>query len=61
MLIKELIEKLNKLHSDAKTREKSGDCYDEEETHFKADHLLLDYINNPDVDCAFIDIRKWYA
>jgi hypothetical protein len=61
MTTKELIKKLKKLHSDAKAREESGGYYDEEETHFKADHLLLDYINNQDVSDAFIDIQKWYS
>jgi hypothetical protein len=34
---------------------------DEEEAHSKADRLLLEYINEPEVTEAWENIPKWYA
>ena len=50
MEIKELITKLREI--------KTGD---EEINHLKADRLLLEFINNPEVKEAFYELDKWYA
>jgi hypothetical protein len=34
---------------------------DEEVNHVKADDLLLEYINDPEITLAFESIDKWYA
>lgn len=34
---------------------------DGETTHLKADRLLLEYINDPEIAEAFTKIRKWYS
>jgi hypothetical protein len=35
--------------------------FDIEDSHIKADQLLLEYINDKDVVNAFDEIEKWYA
>lgn len=47
----ELIEKLEELH----------DGWDHEANHGKADDLLIEFINDPEVKEAFDKIEKWYA
>lgn len=49
MTIQELIDKLRALPHDA------------EESHAKADSLLLDYIGDAEVMTAFDELPKWYA
>lgn len=51
MTIEELLRKLKKL------RELS----DPEKAHFEADHLLLVYIADQDINDVYSDIEKWYA
>ena len=34
---------------------------DEERDHVKADDLLLEYINDPEIRWLFDAIEKWYA
>lgn len=52
MTKEELIEKLNDIYH-------TGG--DEEVDHVKADNLLLEYIDCPDVTKIFNNIEKWYA
>lgn len=52
MTKKELIRRLNAL---------AADTGDQEVTHYAADALLLDYINNEAVSTAYGNIPKWYA
>ncbi len=42
-------------------RLKECDTGDTELDHVRSDELLLDYINDPEVTKAFIEIDKWYA
>lgn len=35
--------------------------WDEEENHYRADRLLLEYINDTEVTTLFDNIKKWYA
>ena len=34
---------------------------DQEEQHMIADDLLLAYINDDEIESAYVDIPKWYA
>jgi len=36
-------------------------CYDAEKGHLKADQLLLEYINDPEVTEVFEGLDKWYS
>ena len=49
----ELLEQLREMH-----HERDGDY---EINHLKADRLLLEYINDPEITAAFDDVGKWYA
>ena len=53
MTLNELILELKKVKDNAN--------YDRQDSHLKADELLLKYINSKDVRRAFLDIEKWYA
>lgn len=48
-----LIKKLKKLSSD-----KNGDY---EITHYRADKLLIQYINDKEIEEAYDDVGKWYS
>jgi hypothetical protein len=47
----ELLKKLNDLSLE----------HDWEHSHYTADSLLIEYINDPDIEKAFINVGKWYA
>lgn len=34
---------------------------DSEDDHMKADGLLLDYIDDPEIEAAYDEISKWYS
>lgn len=56
MTKQELIDNLKALHT------KDDDKYvDNEDTHIRADELLLEFINDKEVSEAFNNIDKWYA
>lgn len=62
---KELVRKLEEIR---KNQERYKDepfseffKFDPEVDHEKADQLLLDYIDDPEVTQVFYDIHKWYA
>ena len=48
-----LIKKLKKLSSD-----KNGDY---ETTHYRADRLLIQYINDKEIEEAYDNVGKWYS
>ena len=47
----ELIKKLKKLDK----------CYDFESAHYKADRLLIKYINDKEIEDAYDNVGKWYS
>lgn len=49
----ELIKELKKL-----SRDKNGDF---ESTHYRADRLLIKYINDKEIEDVYNDVGKWYA
>lgn len=51
----ELIKLLNQLEKEV------DDGGDVEAAHVDADNLLLDFIDDPDIRDAFVDIKKWYS
>ena len=55
---KELIKFLKEIR-DKQTFPNSDD--DLENHHMRADHLLLEYINDPEIKECFDDIEKWYS
>lgn len=38
-----------------------ADSRDTEVAHYRADELLIEFINNPEVKETFDNIKKWYA
>lgn len=55
MTKEELLVALAPLAEDAPT---GGDC---ETDHSRADDLLIEYINDPDIKAAYDAVCKWYA
>ncbi len=51
MTKEELISKLKEL----------AKCYDAEYAHLTADSLLLKYIDDLDIDIAYLEVPKWYG